>query len=363
MSGSKRRRSTSETPAASRSRSRSTSKKAEKKTMNKVETGSRAPSRSRSAGGKNKAVLKVPFLERLCLDAIKGELSPDNTKGSFFYLLSGIQLPVLLLLARFVIKDALLEQVTLINVGGHWLGFVIAELIGSNKWFDVTEDLVYLYSFFHTLKSIRSPTESQVTILLCAFVWIFRLVSFLGYRIIARGSDWRFDALIKNRAYNLFGWTCGGTWCVLNGACLWVVAGVGRTIDGPLTMTTKAGLAVFAFGLFLETLSDWQKFHFPGRGKKWIESGLWSLTRHPNYLGEITVWMGLAIACIGALKASSVSYRALALLAIVSPTWSAIFLFFTSMMLLEKRANSKFGKQAAYAQYKKQVPILLPFHL
>lgn len=353
------------TSTRSRSRSKSSSTRSTPSSSEKKKPASRSRSRSSSRKEKTKQAASrtiEPWLETLCVDAIKSELAPGKTKDNFFYLLSVIQLPILLVLAHFVIQDPLLEQVTLINVCGHWLGFIVAELLGTNKWFDVTEDVVYLYSFLHVLRSVRSPTEGQVAILLCAFVWIFRLVGFLGYRIVVRGSDWRFDALIKNRAYNLFGWTCGGTWCVLNGFCLWVVAAEGRTIDGALTITTKVGLAIFVFGLFFETLSDWQKFHFSGRGKKWIQSGLWGLSRHPNYLGEITVWFGLATACVGALKMSD-SFRVQALMCLISPIWSAFFLFFTSLMLLEKRANDRWGKQADYIQYKKTVPILLPFHV
>ena len=340
-------------------------KKAERRTRIASSTR-RSPSRGRSESGSKNGSAKTavtPLLEKLCVDAIDSELSPSNTKEKIFYFLSAVQLPVLLLISRFLIQDDLFERVTYINLGGHWFGWLISEIIASNKWFDVTEDLVYLSSFIYTVNSIESPNASQLAIFFCSFVWVFRLVSFLGYRIIVRGSDWRFDALIENSAYNLFGWTSGGTWCVFNGYCLWVLAGKDRIVDGPLSSITIAGITVFFFGLLFETMSDWQKFHFADRGKKWIESGLWSFSRHPNYLGEHICWLGLAVAVIGAMKSPLNANRNQALLCLVSPVWSVFFLFFTSLMLLEKRANAKWGKERDYAEYKQRVPILLPFHL
>ena len=90
---------------------------------------------------------------------------------------------------------------------------------------------------------------------------------------------------------------------------------------------------------------------------------LWSISRHPNYLGENICWLGLALASVGALKSPFSHDLSEALLCIVSPVWSIFFLFFTSLMLLEKRANEKWGKQRDYFRYKERVPILLPFQL
>ena len=97
------------------------------------------------------------------------------------------------------------------------------------------------------------------------------------------GSDWRFDKLITNRAYNLFGWTSGGTWCFLNGFCLWVLADA-DTGTGALSAVTWLGLLIFAAGLATEFVSDVQKYrfsarHVPGTKKTWIDEGLWSVSR------------------------------------------------------------------------------------
>merc|ERR1712060_373804 len=90
--------------------------------------------------------------------------------------------------------------------------------------------------------------------------------------------------------------------------------------------------------------------------KEWIAVGLWSWSRHPNYCGEIIIWTGLSLTC---LDGGSFELRGMILTA-VTPLWSFFFLVFTSLMLLEKRADAKWGQDAAYQRYKSQTPVLFP---
>ena len=46
---------------------------------------------------------------------------------------------------------------------------------------------------------------------------------------------------------------------------------------------------------------------------------------------------------------------------LTTPIWSMVFLVFTSLMLLEKKADKKWGRQKAYQNYKQNVPVLFPF--
>ena len=307
-----------------------------------------------------------PYLEKLCLDAIAAELIPGKTPDELFCALAAVQLPILMMLSRYVIRDTRFEMVALLNMFGHWLGFIFSSLIKSNKWFDVIEDITYLSSFFYVYHySIPGKaTSSQKLVFLGAFLWMLRLLAFLAYRISQRGSDWRFDALIQNNAYNFFGWTCGGTWCYLNGFCLWTLAGHGKR--GSVSLTTWIGILIQIIGLAIETLSDYQKYQFREINKKaFITGGLWKYSRHPNYLGEIINWCGLAIASVGALDGADnyATSASLAAMCFVSPMWSCFFLFFTSLMLLEKRGNVKWKNSTVYASYKKKTPILFPVHI
>lgn len=239
--------------------------------------------------------------------------------------------------------------------------------------FDVTEDVVYLGVFVWLLCSVARPTRRQAAVLVCALVWCCRLLGFLAYRIVARGSDWRFDKLITARAYNLFGWTAGGLWCFLNGFCLWILASAESAEgggDGDIGPLAAVGLALFALGLFVETLADVQKYRWTGERRasgaepRWIDTGLWALSRHPNYVGEMALWLGLAMACaeqaLSAEGASEAVRAKWAALCFVSPLWSFAFLLFTSLMLLEKRADARWGGDPEYLAYRDGTPVLVP---
>lgn len=81
-------------------------------------------------------------------------------------------------------------------------------LISSDKWFDVTEDISYFAILIWAYQSIDgAPSPRQNLVFSLALLWCTRLLIFLGYRVVVRGSDFRFDKLILEPCYNLFGWT------------------------------------------------------------------------------------------------------------------------------------------------------------
>merc|ERR1711871_1260801 len=153
-----------------------------------------------------------------------------------------------------------------------------------------------------------SPRQKLVFTL--AGLWIARLLLFLGYRVIVRGRDFRFDKLIGEPCYNLFGWTSGGTWCFLNGFCLWQLVSRPATVDGavPLCWLDWLGVLIFVVGFTTEMVADMQKYRFnanfaSGQNEKWVQSGLWAYSRHPNYCGEISLWLGMSLFCVGVTAA------------------------------------------------------------
>ena len=149
----------------------------------------------------------------------------------------------------------------------------------------------------------------------------------------------------------------------MNGFCLWTAASEATTCMSPLTWLDGLGFAIFVVGLSLELAADVQKYRFnmaytSGTNKSFIQTGLWGWSRHPNYCGEITLWFGLAVVSIGGT--SGLWSLGSAAFAMVTPVWSMLFLIFTSLMLLEKRADAKWGGQGPYEEYKKRVPVLFP---
>jgi steroid 5-alpha reductase family enzyme len=117
------------------------------------------------------------------------------------------------------------------------------------------------------------------------------------------------------------------------------------------------GFVIFGLGLATEAIADWQKYRFNQRKTKdiWIDNGLWRISRHPNYLGEIMVWAGIYVFCFTGL---SITAR---LVSLASPLYIAsILLFFSGLPLVEKAADKRWGDNPDYQEYKRKVPVLVP---
>jgi steroid 5-alpha reductase family enzyme len=107
----------------------------------------------------------------------------------------------------------------------------------------------------------------------------------------------------------------------------------------------------------MEVIADSQKSRFnadPANKGKFIQSGLWSRSRHPNYFGEITLWVGVMIIALPVLQGWQ-------WVALISPVFVTLLLTRVSgVPLLEKKADQKWGGQADYEAYKNQTPVLIP---
>jgi len=300
-------------------------------------------------------------LDRLQKDAQASELDFTNTSPATFVILGLIQVPVTQAIAYLISPH--FQHAALLCIGSHWLGFLLSCATRTNWFYDVFEDVSLFAIILWSYLSIEGQISTRQKLAFsAALIWNARLLGFLGYRIIVRGSDFRFDKLIKAHGYNFFGWTSGGTWCFLNCFCLWMIT---ESFDAhnPLGVLDYLGLLIWVSGLLIETTADIQKYifnskHESGANKQWIATGLWKYSRHPNYFGENLSWAGLAVVCVGGWPGLNLCSCALAA---VSPLWSVFFLVFTSLMLLEKRADKKWGGQPAYEKYKCTTSVLVPW--
>ena len=115
-----------------------------------------------------------------------------------------------------------------IPILSHVCGFLWGHyVLHSDKWFDVWGECTLFITFVYSHNDIRrqqEPSSRQCLATALALIWTTRLGAFLGWRIIQRGSDWRFTKLVEGGpAYNVFGWVCQGTWIFLQGMAIWVV--------------------------------------------------------------------------------------------------------------------------------------------
>ena len=104
-----------------------------------------------------------------------------------------------------------------------------------------------------------------------------------------------------------------------------------------------------------EAIADYQKRKFRAENqKKFIQTGLWSLSRHPNYFGEIVLWFGIAVMAFPV-------FTGWQFVSLVSPVF--VFLLLTRVSgipILEKHADDTWGKKKDYQVYKEKTPVLFP---
>lgn len=187
-------------------------------------------------------------------------------------------------------------------------------------------------------------------------LWAFRIGGYLLMRIRKIGKDKRFDD--KRDNFVKFGsfWALQAitVWVVMLGVLQYLSASVGNAGFVYLVI----GFSMWALGLGIEATADMQKFRFindPKNKGKWISTGLWKYSRHPNYFGEILVWLGVFI------YVSSILVGDKQLLALASPVFITFLLVFVSgIPLLEKSADKRWGENKKYQQYKDETSILIP---
>ena len=235
----------------------------------------------------------------------------------------------------------------------QWISFIPAFIFQTEKFFDLFGSLTYLTAILYTLHVTGSTRLSDFIIVGCIAVWAIRLGSFLFLRIHKAGEDRRFRTIKPNFTRFLMTWTLQGMWVSM---CLLCVLTALSSFTGVIMNNLFfVGLVIYVLGLVIEIVADQQKTVFrrePKNKDKFITTGLWSLSRHPNYLGEILLWSGIAIMSVSSLQG-------LQYLTLISPLFVYILLVYISgIRLLENQAEKKWGHLDSYKEYVKNTPSL-----
>jgi steroid 5-alpha reductase family enzyme len=237
----------------------------------------------------------------------------------------------------------------------QWAAFLPAYLRQTERFFDLTGSITYVSIF--TLAILLSPDPDARAVLLYVLVtvWAIRLGSFLFRRIRKAGADDRFEEIKPSFLRFLSVWTLQGLWVTLTGAA--ALAGITSVARKELEVWALVGFLVWLFGFGIEVVADAQKIRFrrsPGNRERFIQTGLWSRSRHPNYFGEITLWLGIALIAVPVL-------RGWQWVVLSSPLFVAVLLTRVSgIPLLEQKADRRWGGQEEYEAYKRRTPVLIP---
>ena len=238
----------------------------------------------------------------------------------------------------------------------QWLVFIPSYLLRNESFYDLTGSITYISVTVGAL--LLSPEVDGRSLLLLALVviWAARLGTFLFRRIRKAGKDARFDELKTSFSRFLLTWTVQGLWVSLTLAA--ALATITTTTRKGLDVFALIGFLVWALGFAFEVVADAQKSRFradPENKGKFIHTGLWAWSRHPNYFGEIVLWIGVAIIALPVLQGWQ-------WVTLISPVFVTLLITRVSgVPLLEKRADEKWGGQEDYEAYKERTPVLIPW--
>ena len=246
----------------------------------------------------------------------------------------------------------------------HWIFFIHAYIFQTEHYFDATGSFTYISlsiilifnSIFNSSFEGLNPYTYLIGIMV--ILWSLRLGMFLFKRVKDVGQDIRFLEMKKDFFWFFMTWTLSGLWVFLT-----YVAGLSAMTSINLIENMSfyhfifmlTGFLLWVVGFVIEILADNQKKIFrenPSNKGKFISSGLWAWSRHPNYFGEIILWLGIAIIAFPSMEGGEI-------LGLISPLFVYVLLTkISGIPMLEKSSDNKWGLEEDYIKYKKTTPIL-----
>ncbi|MBT3559811.1 MAG: DUF1295 domain-containing protein [Flavobacteriaceae bacterium] len=248
-----------------------------------------------------------------------------------------------------LVKDAVLIAFII-----QWILFIPAYLMQTEKFYDLSGSFTYIFVISYVYYESVKFNLGNLILSLFIIIWAVRLGSFLFFRIQKAGEDKRFKDIKPSPTRFFMTWTLQGMWVSICSAC--AITAMATSEGILMNKLFFVGAITFILGFLVEVMADNQKTKFrssPENKDKFITTGLWSYSRYPNYLGEITLWTGVSIMSFSSLSG-------LQLITLISPVFTYLLLVYVSgVRLLEASGKEKWGHLDSYQKYIKNTPTLL----
>lgn len=247
-------------------------------------------------------------------------------------------------------------RAAILDLGIQWILCAISTKLKTEKFYDLAGSSTFIYLVWQVLSWSGQFNTRQVIQSSCITAWAARLGLFLFTRVLREGGDSRFNKVRDKPSMMLLFWTIQGLWVYMT--TLPTLMLNTRKENPPLTWKDCLGWGIWTAGFCIEVVADYQKSVFrsnPANYEKFITTGLWSIARHPNYLGEILLWLGLF------LPASSVMHG-WQYLSIASPLFVAYLLTRVSgIPIQEIQAKRRWSNDPGFQAYKAKTAKLIPY--
>ena len=238
----------------------------------------------------------------------------------------------------------------------QWVAYIPAYLFQTEKFYDLTGSLTYLTAIWFVYLSTNQENPLNIASLMVTVLislWAIRLGSFLFSRIHKDGEDKRFRSIKTSASQFFMTWTFQGMWVSICSMC--AITGISSSAGIVINNLFYLGFALFIIGFSIEIIADYQKKTFRNTKEnkdRFITTGLWSKSQHPNYFGEILLWSAIAVMSFSSL--SGTQY-----LTMISPIFTYVLLVYISgVRMLDDMGNKKWGHLEEYKEYKKNTPVL-----
>ena len=237
-----------------------------------------------------------------------------------------------------------------------WAAFIPAYGFQTEKFYDLTGSIKYLLLIWITYLAafqINGYNIGSLILTLFISVWTIRLGSFLFMRIHKVGEDKRFRTIKTSWSQFFMTWTLSGMWVSICSMC--ALTAISSNTGVVTNSIFYIGAFLFVVGLSIEVIADNQKSVFrsvEANKNKFITTGLWAKSRHPNYLGEIVLWFAVAVMSFSSLTG-------LQYITLISPIFTYLLLVHVSgVRMLEARSDIKWADNQEYQEYKRETPVL-----
>ena len=256
----------------------------------------------------------------------------------------------------FLAKSDIVMQAVMLAFLIQWVAYIPAYIFQTEKFYDLTGSLSYLtviWFVFFSSNNLSGLNIQNLIVVTLISIWAIRLGTFLFGRIHKDGEDKRFRTIKTSASQFFMTWTLQGMWVSICTMC--AITAISSSQGIIANTLFYLGLAFFVVGFAIEVVSDQQKSAFravPENKEKFITSGLWSKSQHPNYFGEILLWSAIALLSISSLNGTQY-------LTLISPVFTYVLLVYISgVRMLDDMGNKKWGHLEEYKEYKRNTPTL-----